>query len=348
MNRPTPTERPAALKVARRPTFAALLALALAAFALSACGGSGPVDGAGGATRTIVDARGDRVTVPAQPARVVALSEPTLDGALALGVKPLATTDGRGQGSISAYLQSRAKGVETVGILGQPDIEKVLALHPDLILTDGTAIQDDSLIERLEGVAPTVYVSKTGENWRTAFLAEAKALGEEGKGEALLAHYDKRVASIRSRLGANAGATVSVVRWSGVGLPDVIPAGLATGRTLAALGLKRLGIQATQGPGHAVPISLENLGQIDADWMFYASMGAGGPGGGVKVGSAGVAASRRALAIAHSTPGFDQLGVVRNGHVVVVDGSAWTSAGGLLAEEVVLDDVERALLPGSS
>lgn len=320
-----------------------LLGLAATLLVVTACGQARP--GAGGhAMRTVTDASGRSVLVPADPTRVVALSEPTLDGALALGVKPIATTDGRGQSGVSAYLQSRAKGIDTVGILGQPNIERILMLHPDLILVDGTSVQDQSIIEQLRGIAPTVYVSKTGANWQTAFLAEADALDALARGKALLAAYDRRVETIRSELGPSRGATVSVVRWSGVGLPDVIPAGLSTGRTLAALGFKRPGVQATQGPGHAIPISLENLGQIDGDWLFFASMGAGGPGGDVKAGATGEAASRRALALAYSTPGFRELSAVKRHHVVPVDGSAWTSAGGLLAEGIVLDDIQRALV----
>ncbi len=334
-------------EVAARWRVGGVLAL-LAALTLAGCGsGSGASPGgtapSGSATRTITDAQGRRVTVPAHPTRVLALSEPTLDGALALGVAPVGTTDGRGQSGVSAYLAGRAKGIATIGILGQPDIERVLELHPDLILTDGTSIQSDAILDKLRHIAPTVYVSKTGQDWKTAFAAEADVLGEKARGTAVLGAFDRRVAAVRGQLGPNTKATVSVVRWSGVGLPDVIPAGLAAGRTLTALGLRRPGTQSQTGPGHAVPISLENLDQLDADWMFFASLGAGGPSGGAKAASAGVAASRRALALARGTPGFENLNVVKAGHVEVVDGSAWTSAGGPLAEGIVLDDVQRAM-----
>ena len=79
---------------------AALAALAV----LAGCGGGGSSspDDAG---RSYRDVKGRTVTLPAHPARVVALSEPTLDAALALGVKPIATTMGRGQGTVSSYLQ---------------------------------------------------------------------------------------------------------------------------------------------------------------------------------------------------------------------------------------------------
>lgn len=317
----------------------------LCLIALVVLGGCGGDTGGERGTRAYRDAKGQEVRLPDRPRRVIALSEPTLDGALALGVRPIATTSGRGQTGVSQYLVKRAAGIPSVGILGQPNIERIAELGPDLILVDGTSIQDDAILGKLKRIAPTVFVSRTAQDWRTAFAAEAQALGLAARGRSLLAAFDRRAEAIRRRLGASAGATVSVVRWGGVGLPSTILQELAVSRVLRRLGLRRPPLQARRGPGHSVPVSLENLDQLDGDWMFFASLGEGGPSGGAKVGSAGVRASRAALALAERTPGFTALRAHRRRRVVPVDGSAWTSAGGLLAETVVLDDVERTLVP---
>jgi iron complex transport system substrate-binding protein len=42
-------------------------------------------------------------------------------------------------------------------------------------------------------------------------------------------------------------------------------------------------------------------------------------------------------------PNFTELGAEKKGHVVVVEGSAWNSAGGPLAAQTVLDDITQAL-----
>ena len=320
-----------------RALLAMLLALVL--FVVG-CGADAQVDGA---ARTFTDAQGHTLDLPAHPTRVVALSELTLDSALALDVRPVGTTAGRGQGTISSYLLERAKGIESVGILAQPSIEKVAALHPDLILTDGTATLDPSVLDKLRRIAPTVFVSKTGQDWRVAFQSAADALGRHDEGVAKLREFDARVADIKSRLGSNAGAEVSIVRWGGIGLPAVIMKELSASRTLTALGLKRPTFQDQEGPGHSVPVNYEDLELLDGDWMFFGALGAGGPSGGVSETPADVAAAKEAIGYAVETPGFTRLRAYKLGHVVPVDGSAWTSAGGYLAQQVVLDDVERTL-----
>jgi iron complex transport system substrate-binding protein len=323
----------------------AFLTLIAAAATVTACGANG--DRTAAATRPYVDAAGRTVQLPAAPKRIVVLSEPTLDAALALGVRPLATTLGRGQGTVSAYLQPRAKSIQSVGILAQPNLERIARLRPELILTDGTATLDDATVDKLRRFAPTVVVSRTGESWRTAFSATARILGRTAQAQRLLARYDRRVRAVRARLGANAGATISIVRWGGIGLPAVLMKELAASRVLADLGLRRPRSQNRQGPGHSVPVSLERIEALDADWIFFGSLGAGGPSGGVADTPADLASARRALRYARDTPGFTDLKAVRDGHVVPVDGSVWTSAGGYLAAQLVLDDVERALTPAA-
>lgn len=314
---------------------------------LSACGGSGGDGGgespAAAASRTITDAKGTKVTVPGRATRVLPLSEPTLDAALALGITPIATTAGRGQNAIPAYLRDRARNVASVGGLGAPNLERVASLAPDLILIDGTAFQDAAVIDKLRQIAPTVYVSKTGEDWRTAFEASADVLGRATEGERVLAGYDERVSAVKSGLGERGSDTVSIVRWGGIGLPAVIMKELCAGRVLTDLGLPRPRFQDQDGPGHSVPVSLEQLEDIDADWIFFGALGAGGPDGGAVDAPADVSSAKAAIAAAGDTPGFDDLKASRADHVIPVDGSAWTSAGGPLAARVVVDDVARTL-----
>ncbi|NHC14114.1 ABC transporter substrate-binding protein [Motilibacter deserti] len=324
----------------------------LAAVAVTGCSTGDGSDSASAAssaagTRTITDASGAEVQVPAAPSRVVALSEPTLDGALALGVTPVGTTNGRGQGSVPAYLGDRAGDIPVVATIGSPDLEKIAALQPDLILVDGTTSSDESVIGKLRGIAPTVFVSVSGQDWKTAFTAQADALGRAAQGEKVLSDYEARVEQIKGALGPNAGATVSIVRWSGQ--PQVLMKELLPGKVVADLGLARPASQNMEGPGHSVPISLENLQEIDADWVFFGTLGGGGagPGGGASQTGTGAEASAKALVQAGQSPGFTSLKAYTAHRIVPVDGSAWMSAGGPLAATTILDTVQQTLAAGA-
>ncbi|MDQ8044590.1 MAG: iron-siderophore ABC transporter substrate-binding protein [Patulibacter sp.] len=322
----------------------AAASLAALALLIAGCGGgTATSSGNADATRPYTDVQGTAMTIPAHPTRVLPLSEPTLDATLALGLHPVATTAGRGQNAIPSYLQSRTKGIRSVGTLGSPNLEQVAELAPDVILLDGTAFQDPAVVDKLRQIAPTVYVSKTGQDWKTAFGAAADVLGQRDRGAKVLAGYTASVAAGKTAIAAHARDTVSIVRWGGIGLPAVLMKELCAGRVLSDLGLPRPTFQSRTGPGHSVPVSLERIEDLDADWIFFGALGAGGPDGGAVDTPADVAAAKTAIETARDTPGWTGLRAVKDDHVVPVDGSAWTSAGGPIAAGIVVADVARTL-----
>ena len=127
-------------------------------FGLTGCG----VFASGGRSektseRVVKDIDDAEVRVPEKPSRVVALSEPTLDAALALGVTPVGTVSGRGQNSVPGYLAEKAKDIPLVGGIGDLDYEKISSLKPDLIIVDGTSVNNrPDVLEILRQIAPLV------------------------------------------------------------------------------------------------------------------------------------------------------------------------------------------------
>lgn len=296
------------------------------------------------ATRTVVDIEGTEVEVPAEPRRVVTLSEPTLDGALALGVEPVGTVSGRGQPGVPNYLRDLADDIPLLGGVAQPNFEAIGRAEPDLILVDGTSINNNpEAIEVLRRIAPTVYAGYAGGDWRTTFGHVADALGLVEEGEAVLAEYDAYVADVADQLEAYADDTFSIVRWQG-GSAALILLELPPGQALADLGLRRPPNQDRRGRGHSEPVSLENLAEVDADHMFFGTLGGSSVDNPDAGGTADLAGARQALEVAIETPGFTDLAAYREDRITLVDGSLWTSTGGPLLMRRIVDDVARELL----
>lgn len=322
-------------------TVAWLIALVLATVGLAACGSNAAT--VEGPTRTVVDVEGTEVEVPDSPSRVIALSEPTLDAVLALGVEPIGTVSGRGQSSVPNYLAEEAGDLALLGGIGQPNFEAIGAADPDLILVDGTSVNNNPpVIEALRAIAPVVYTGYAGGDWRVNFSLVAEALNLRDEGEAVLAAYDERVVEAGATLTPYADSTFSIVRWQG-NSASLILKELPAGRALDDLGLQRPPNQDREGRGHSEPVSLENLQEIDADYIFFGTLGGSSVGNPDAGGDTDAGAASQALADAADVPGFTRLEAYLSDHIITVDGSAWTSTGGPLLMNHIVDDVVAAL-----
>jgi iron complex transport system substrate-binding protein len=69
--------------------------------------------------------------IPQNPQRLVTISRFTLANTLVLGVKPVASTLDY---KYPQYLKNRIQGIDQIGEMYEPNLEKILWLKPDLIL----------------------------------------------------------------------------------------------------------------------------------------------------------------------------------------------------------------------
>lgn len=277
------------------------------------------------ATFAINDAAGREVRVPTQPQRIVALSEIDLDILLALGVRPVGATNGRGSDRQPAYLGEQTRGIESVGSFAQPSIDRILMLQPDLILAGGHP--EPQLLEQLQRIAPTVVSFRVGESWQDSFRRVATFIGHDDAALRVLDQYRSQAAALRERLQARAGTSVSIVRLSPLG-PMAMLGDAFAGRVIADLGFTRPLAQQAPGAGHAPPLSRESLAEIDADWLFIGNF----------------TPDPQGVAALAGEPAFTALRAARLGHVREVDAMQWTVIGGPLAALSVLADIERAML----
>lgn len=295
--------------------------------------------------RVIEDVNHEPVTVPADPQRVVTLSEPTLDGALALGVKPIGSVNGRGQTTMPNYLIDLADGTPAVGTVAQFNFEAIAALKPDLILTYASGGNNPESVAILQQIAPVYFVGYAGAEWKTTFRNVANALNKVDEAEQLLTEFDGYAGDVRQRLYAAGfeNRTFSIVRWQGSNASLILKE-LPPGMALEAIGLKRPPAQDKEGRGHSEPISLENLADADADYMFFGTLGGSSVSNPTAGGKADISGAEKAYEEAQGVPGFRELTAYRNGNVILVDGSLWTSTGGPILMRRIIEFVEQELL----
>ncbi|WP_372796299.1 ABC transporter substrate-binding protein [Pontiella sp.] len=286
---------------------------------------------AGVETRTIVDALGHEVVIPARPQRVLAMSEADLGAMLGLGVKPYGAPAGRGQQTFPHYLKEQCDGVELMGALYRPSFDRVIGARPDLILCGGW--QDADIVNKLRRIAPVVQTYAATDSWRAAIQGVGEALNLQAEAEAFLADYDRRVAEVRRELGEKAAQSASIVRWNPKG-PVYMYADSFARKVLADIGMAVPAAQTDPGYAHSKTMSFEMLSVIDADWIFLGTLNGEGE-------------AQKALDAALENPAFAQLNAVKNDRVIVVDGSMWTSAGGPLAARGIVEEVYQALKSGS-
>ena len=278
-------------------------------------------------TRQILDANGQSQAVPDAPKRIVVLSELDLDSALTLGVQPVGTVNGRGQATLPRYLLDKAgKEIAVVGDLDNPNLEKLIDLEPDLILTGQTKPE---LLALLQEIAPTVVTGNWGEPWKVVFQRSALVMNKEAEGKAFLAQYDARLQEARSRLAKHQGEQVSIVRWNPKG-PSYMHGGTFASSVVQEMGLARPAHQIGDKSPHSPALSLESLNLLDGDWLVIGTLSTSGD-------------AVDAMKQAEQTPAFQQLSAIKGKRFGAVDGSLWTSTGGPQAALRVIGDVEQLM-----
>ncbi|QOR84497.1 ABC transporter substrate-binding protein [Geobacillus stearothermophilus] len=142
------------------------------------------------------------VEVPANPKRVVVLS--TFAGhVLALNV-PVVGVDSWSK--MSPLFQEKLKDAEVVT---DEDIEKIMALKPDLII----GLSNTKNVHKLSKIAPTVTFTYGKVDYLTQFLEIGKLLNKEKEAKAWIDDFKQRAQQageeIRAKIGENATVTVA-------------------------------------------------------------------------------------------------------------------------------------------
>lgn len=295
----------------------AVVVIASVALGLTACGS--PSGGAPEETRSVTHAMGI-TEVPANPQRVVAMDTGELDSVTALGIRPVGATRTDAVSGYARYLAADVAGVENVGRMQAPDLEKIAGLQPDLILS--SKIRHEEIHDELSSIAPTVFAETVGVTWKENFLLDARALGREADAQRMLAEYEQRADRVGRAAGNPATTRVSVVRFMGDEI-RLYAAGSFIGTVLADVGYARPVEQQAQRTN--LVIGNEQLARADGDVIYFSAYGPAGE------------AQMRSVT---SSPLWQNLGAVRAGRALPVSDDHWVLGIGIRAANLVLGDLE--------
>jgi iron complex transport system substrate-binding protein len=306
-------------------------ALLLPALLLAACGSSDPAEPLAqraAATKEVKHAAGT-TQVPAQPRRIVTTTDQNaLLPLLELGVTPVGSAGLVGDDGATSF--RRTEGFDTsrvqfTGAYGEPNLEKVAALEPDLIV--GYEFDQDYYAD-LSGLAPTVLVQIFDRPLTEGLLQFATVVGREDRARELQTAYEQRIQALRAQLGDRTDTlSVTVIGAGDPGTFTREDTGQALGTVMDDLGVARVTSQEADSGEEA--ISLEQLGTRDADVVLVVDYSGDGSDPGVQT--------------LLKSPTYVRLAATRAGQAHVVDGSATVGAA-WARMDAFLDVLEQRLV----
>jgi len=308
--------------------------LALPALLATACGGTGsatpPGATASAATRTVEHAAGT-TEVPVDPQRIVTTTDQNaLLPLLELGVTPVGSAGLVGEDGSTKF--RRTEGFDTsevafTGAYGEPNLEAVTGLDPDLIV--GYEL-DEEYYADLSRIAPTVLVQIFDRPLTEALEEFAALVGEEEQAGRFRAAYEARIAGLREQLGDRVD-TLSVSVLGTGGDPGTFgrgDSGQAVGTVMDDLGLPRTEAQLADDGSQSY--SLEQLSTRDADVVLVLDFTGDRQDPG--------------LTALLESPTYQRLAAVQAGQAHVVDGTVTVGAA-WARMDAFLDVLEQRLVP---
>jgi iron complex transport system substrate-binding protein len=216
---------------------------------------------------TIQDDANRTVVLKAKPERIVALSASFLE--------PLGAVKANIVGRVSSKtgVPAFAEPIEEVGAVYQINIEKVIALQPDLVIAFKGI--NDSFVPILESnnIPVIVLQMKTYEDVKAKIKLFASITGETQKGEDLIKSMDDSVQTIQAKVPSE-HKKVAILHSTAQNVTVELDGSIA-GSIAKSLGFTNVAAsgQPLEKDPDATPYSLETLAEQDPDIIFVTSMG---------------------------------------------------------------------------
>lgn len=263
-------------------------------------------------------------TIPAEPKRVVILTNEGTEALLSMGVKPVGAVQSWTGSPWYDHIKADMEGVEDLGKEDQPNIEAIVALKPDLIL--GNKMRQEKIYEQLNAIAPTVFTETLRGEWKNNFMVYAEAINKKAEGQKVIADFDARAAEFKQKAGDKLKQQISVVRFM-PGKTRIYYKQTFSGIIFDQLGISRPASQMKDE--FAADVSKERIPEMEGDILFYFTYETGD----------GKASKLEEEWLAD--PLWNNLNVVKNKKVFKVNDAIWNTAGGVKAANLLLDDLYK-------
>lgn len=273
-------------------------------------------------------------TITSTPEKIVVLTNEGTEALLALGIKPVGAVSSWSGEPWYEHIADQMDGVEVVGQETAVDLEAIAKLKPDLII--GNKIRQEADYENLSKIAPTVFAETLTGQWKDNFSLYAEAVNAVDKGKEVLTNYDAKIQETKEALGDATNQSVSVVRFLS-GTSRIYYTDSFSGVILKELGFNRVEEQAdlfTKDNEMAVEVGKELIPQMDGDLLFYFTY--------LPTGDDSASATEAEWT---ADPLWKNLNAVKNGKAISVSDAVWNTAGGILAAQKMLDEIQELLAP---
>lgn len=286
-------------------------------------------------TVTCLDGNSEEVevTVPYDPERVAVIDFASLDilDNLGLGDRVVGSVNIT-LDYISSYNEN--ENVANLGTLKEPDMEAVMACEPDVIFMAGRA---SDYYDALAEIAPVVRLTTDSElglveSVRKNGKTIASIFGLEDQVDEKLAAYDERIAALAEFA---EGKTVLVGMFSG-GSMSLLGNDGRCSIIGTEIGFENVGVsEDTATATHGNEVSYEFVVDANPDYIFVMNRDAA-------IGADGADLAQDVI----ENELVMQTDTYKNGHIIYLEnpGIWYTAEGGITALDIMLSDLETALL----
>ncbi|NMH69077.1 iron-siderophore ABC transporter substrate-binding protein [Bacillus sp. RO3] len=262
------------------------------------------------------------------PEKVVILTNEGTEALLSMDVTPVGAVQSWTGDPWYDHIADDMKDVEVVGTESELNMEAIAKLQPDLII--GNKMRQEEQYNQLKDIAPTVMAETLRGNWKENFELYSEALNKEEKGKEVLAEYDQRIEDLKGKLGDQLNQEVSMVRFL-AGDVRIYHKDSFSGVILDQLGFARPEGQDVDDFAEK-GVTKERIPAMDGDVLFYFTYETGD-------GEANKLAEEWL-----NDPLFQNLEVAKQDKVYEVSDAVWNTAGGVIAANNMLDDIEKFFL----